>query len=121
MSAASNAKWIAEHPGYSAKYYAAHRTEMIAASARRRTALRDDVLTHYGSRCVCCGEDRKVFLALDHINGGGNADRKEVGHCTVFHRWIIKNNYPPTIQILCYNCNNAKERGVCPHQERRQV
>lgn len=113
------AKWRAEHPDYAAKYYADHRDEMRAASANRRAALRKAVLTHYGGRCVCCGEDREVFLALDHINGGGNAQRKDTGKWgTPFYLSLIINGYPPDMQILCHNCNMAKERGICPHQKR---
>jgi hypothetical protein len=31
---------------------------------------------------------------------------------------IIKNNFPPEFQILCFNCNLGRSRsgGVCPHE-----
>jgi hypothetical protein len=61
------------------------------------------------------------FLALDHINGGGNAHRREVTGSAKggpkFYYWLRDNNYPPGFQVLCHNCNQAKATyGRCPHQ-----
>lgn len=75
-----------------------------------------ECLNHYSNgipKCVCCEEKEIMFLALDHIDGGGNKHRKGKGNIT---RWIIKNNFPPIFQILCHNCNLAKGfYGKCPH------
>ena len=87
-------------------------------------AVKDLVLKHYSNgkpQCACCGESIYDFLAIDHINGGGNAHRKAVtkGHgSTEFYRWLIKNNLPEGYQVLCHNCNYGKWRnnGVCPHK-----
>ena len=57
------------------------------------------------------------FLTLDHIEG-----RKKMGHSKLLagyklQRWARENDYPPTLQVLCYNCNMAKGLfGRCPHQ-----
>ena len=84
--------------------------------------LRMQILTHYGGNppiCKCCGEKEIKFLAIDHIDGFGNAHKRKVGHSDKFYNWIKKNNYPPTLQILCHNCNMAKGfYGKCPHQEK---
>jgi hypothetical protein len=78
--------------------------------------VREEVIAHYGGKCICCGEKEFVFLTIDHINGGGNKHRKEVGPSSI-PRWLRKNNYPKGYQILCHNCNQAKNiKGVCPHQ-----
>lgn len=80
-----------------------------------RAKIRKIVIQHYGSKCVCCGESRYEFLALDHKNGGGNQHRREVGFDIT--RWIYKNDFPPIFQILCHNCNTAKGcYGYCPHE-----
>ncbi len=75
-------------------------------------------LNHYGNnnpKCVCCGERELKFLALDHIDGGGNKHRIGKGNMSV---WAIKNDFPPIFQILCHNCNCAKGfYGSCPHKE----
>lgn len=80
----------------------------------KRRAL---VISHYGSQCACCGESQDVFLALDHIDGGGNKHRKELKSKSLWD-WIIKNNFPDGFQVLCHNCNAGKYRngGVCPHK-----
>lgn len=79
------------------------------------------VLEHYGNKCACCGEAQYEFLAIDHIDGNGNAHRKAIsngrknGH---IYGWLIKNEFPKGFQILCHNCNLAKGfYGVCPHSK----
>jgi hypothetical protein len=89
---------------------------------RYKEKLRKKVFGHYSGEkivCACCGESVIEFLSLDHINGGGNKQRKEIGtrggH--QFYQWIVNNNYPPGFQVLCFNCNHAKHIcGTCPHQ-----
>ena len=78
---------------------------------------REDVLAHYGNKCECCGEDKKEFLSIDHINGGGNKHRKDIGHLNIYV-WLKRNNYPKGFRILCHNCNMAKAfYGYCPHKK----
>lgn len=85
-------------------------------------------LIKYGPGCMCCGEDREPFLVIDHVDGGGNAHRQVVvggkngaraGGGPYFYRWLRLNGYPSGFQVLCANCNMAKDRpGGCPHQVR---
>lgn len=77
--------------------------------------IKKQVIEHYGGFCICCKESNLVFLAIDHLNGGGSKERAKVGHGTQFYRWLIKNNYPEGYQVLCHNCNFAKRMGPCPH------
>ena len=91
-------------------------------SRQCRERLRVRVITKYGGKCTCCGEDNLVFLAIDHIKGDGNQHRKKLfgdKHTSyLFYRWLEKNNFPSGFQVLCHNCNFAKWRcGVCPHQK----
>jgi hypothetical protein len=81
---------------------------------------REAVLDHYGRECACCGESEPMFLTVDHVNNDGNEHRREVVPSQLT-TWIVKNNFPPGFQILCWNCNCGKHRngGVCPHQQRR--
>ena len=68
--------------------------------------LRDAVLEQYGKQCASCGFDTDVrILQLDHINGGGNTERRQIGV-----RGIRKNalQHPEQYQLLCPNCNWTK-------------
>lgn len=70
--------------------------------------------------CTCCGEKNFFCLTLDHIDGLGKKHRKEIGVSGSgnFAQWLRLNNFPPGIQVLCYNCNFAREKcgGICPHK-----
>jgi len=69
----------------------------------------------YGGKCACCGENNWAFLEFDHINNDGKQHRKEIGRNMI--KWLIDNNFPDNIQLLCSNCNKAKGLyGACPHE-----
>lgn len=89
-------------------------------AVRRRMRL--EALQAYGGEspsCVCCGEATLLFLSLDHVNGGGHAQRKETGGGG-FYIWLRRHDYPAGFRVLCHNCNFGRQLngGVCPHQER---
>ena len=99
-------------------YRLAHYDEEMAKDKARTSALRKEVLRHYGGRCACCGEATPEFFEIDHINGGGNWHRKKINKKggKSFYIWLKKNNFPPEFQVLCSNCNHAKGcYGACPH------
>jgi hypothetical protein len=100
--------------------YRENNVEKIRALSRKyQKELRPRVLAGYGAKCVCCGETRYEFLALDHINGGGKAHVKTSKN--IHYRDALKRNFPPDYQILCHNCNMAKGfYGFCPHEKERQ-
>lgn len=83
-----------------------------------RLRVRYDVFNHYGMKCACCGESRWQFLTIDHINGGGNKQRIELGmKGHKFHRWLRRQGYPEGYRTLCYNCNCVRGHlGYCPHE-----
>lgn len=90
------------------------------ASIARLHAARVAALMHYSSgamRCACCGEQHLNFLALDHVNGEG--PRMQGGRLggNVFFVWLVREGFPPGLQVLCHNCNCAKGvRPECPHR-----
>lgn len=84
-----------------------------------RRALRMKALRAYGGpepACACCGEREPLFLALDHVNGGGRRQRKELGGGG-YWSWLRKNSYPAGFRVLCHNCNFGRQinGGTCPH------
>lgn len=68
------------------------------------------ILNAYGGKCACCGINEPTFLTVDHIDGGGEKHRRNVGEGTHFYKWIVKNNFPKSLQLLCANCNTSKMR-----------
>jgi ferric-dicitrate binding protein FerR (iron transport regulator) len=89
-----------------------------ASKLAYRIRRRKEVLQQYGGICACCGETRWQFLAIDHIEGHGNAHRKMVGEGYQFYQWLRNNNFPKGFRVLCHNCNTAIGHwGKCPHQE----
>ena len=82
--------------------------------------LRDDVINAYGGKCACCGETRKEYLSIDHKNGNGNKQKREIGVAgsTGLYYWLRQNNYPKGFQVLCFNCNMGKRNySVCPRDK----
>jgi hypothetical protein len=101
---------------YRREYHRKNGDQIRARNAAWRWERRLKVLAAYGGKCVCCGESTPEFLVLDHINGGGTAERKQLGNGNEIIAQLIREGYPETMQILCANCNMAKERpGGCPH------
>ncbi len=97
-----------------------HGPERRHAQKKHYYKLKKIVFEHYGAVCDCCGENEVRFLTIDHINNDGAEHRKEVAAGAVFFKWIIINNFPNTVRILCFNCNSGRYHngGVCPHEER---
>lgn len=95
---------------------ATNREQRLAVWAVKRT----QALEAYGGTnpmCVCCSESQPLMLALDHMNGGGGKQHRELGGGG-FYVWLRRNNYPSGFQVLCHNCNMARQLngGVCPHK-----
>jgi hypothetical protein len=98
-----------------------HCRECLDKIRVRVGTLKAEVVSAYGGKCNCCGEDEFLFLQIDHVNGGGKKDRDAGLFSTTWYRWLKANNYPKEYQLLCANCNWGKHLngGVCPHQDRR--
>ena len=102
------------------EHYQAHTEEFLARRRKYRTELRLEVLVHYSQSppsCSCCNEKHLEFLAIDHINGGGNQHLKKLGmRGSRFYSWLRRNHYPHEYRVLCHNCNSSYGAyGYCPH------
>lgn len=100
--------------------YAVNRQAHIDTGKKYRVSLRMSTLAAYGGKCNCCGESREVFLALDHIHGGGSEEADRLGGGTALYRRLRNAGYPKDkYQLLCHNCNWAKHHtgGNCPHKQ----
>ncbi len=80
----------------------------------RTRELKQIVLDHYGQRCNCscgCSVTKFEHLTIDHKNNDGASQRKDGryrgGNAT--YRYAINAKFPDDLQILCWNCNCAKQ------------
>lgn len=90
----------------------------IAREREKNSRDRRTCYERYGQRCACCGETQYEFLTFDHVNNDGARHRAEIGGGGAICRWLIKNNFPETVQVLCWNCQWGRRIcGICPHQK----
>lgn len=102
-----------------------HKEKVVALNAKwqseRRFLHREQVVTGYGHKCICCGESETLFLEIHHPNRDGKADRARTGGNTyTFYKWLIENNFPKGYDLLCANCHRAihqSKDGICPHKK----
>jgi hypothetical protein len=102
------------------KEYARRNPESKTGQLRKwRQARRLAVIAGYGGKCECCGETRQEFLAVDHIHGGGKADRARFSSSGSFYFWLIQQGFPrDKYRLLCHNCNTSIGLyGYCPHAQ----
>ena len=85
----------------------------------KRVQLKNLIFDTYGRFCSCCGETRVEFLSLDHVGGWGASHRKELNNNQIsLYKWVIKNDFPNSIRVLCFNCNQSHSIfGYCPHEK----
>jgi len=102
------------------KWYQNNRDRYDQSQREYRHRLINDVINGYGGKCACCDETRKEYLSIDHIDGNGNKQRREIGVSSSreFYCWLRQNNYPEGFQVLCFNCNMGKGNySVSPHNK----
>jgi hypothetical protein len=104
---------------YKKRYYRCKKCSKLNRD-KLRAFLKEEVFKSYGNKCICCGEDNIIFLTIDHISNDGAKHRKNIGSNQIYS-WLKKRGYPKdNYQILCFNCNFAKQFGECPHKFRKQ-
>lgn len=74
--------------------------------AMAKDRIKEKVLDLLGRQSAWCGFDDERVLQLDHVNGGGNKERKELRCQYSVYRRVL--DYPSEYQILCANCNWIK-------------
>jgi hypothetical protein len=83
-----------------------------------RFQLKIQCLIVYGKngKVQCCWRGCQVtnadMLTIDHVEDNGCDNRLPGGRRrggSGFHRWLIKNNFPPGLQTLCCNHQQLKE------------
>jgi hypothetical protein len=106
--------------------YKIWRDKALLVQSKKAQKLKSQIVDNYGGKCACCGISELCFLSIDHINNDGyktrerndGTKRKNRVSGYLFYEKIIKENFPRDLQILCFNCNTAKQhnKGICPHK-----
>ena len=100
-------------PAKRQEHYAQNKEKYLARNKRWYEKLRLDTLRHYSPNLTCqkCGFDDSRALTIDHIDGGGDAHRRDLAKsvsrmpgCWYLYRWLRDNGYPPGYRALCMNC-----------------
>lgn len=88
------------------------------SDVRRMKKLKESIFNLLGDRCVCCGENERSFLTVDHINHDGAEHRRLVGGGRKIYQDILKQGCPKDkYRIFCMNCNWAtRYKTECPHK-----
>lgn len=91
-----------------------------------RDRIKRKIFSHYGNgqmRCNRCGFDDIRCLSVDHINGDGCIQRRDLSYSSgsKFYTWIIKNGFPDNLQILCMNCQFIKRNENNEHSKRNHA
>jgi hypothetical protein len=119
-------KFKANHPEYLAKrriwfreWTRNNRASYNKSKWKYRDALKARAIAYYSdgtSKCAWCGHSDLDALCLDHINDDGALDRKRLkisgrgnGSGSRTYEALSKLGFPPGYQVLCANCNMAKE------------
>ena len=92
------------------------RREKIAQQQKEyRKRIKEETIVAYGGICTCCGENRKQFLTIEHLNGRDETNKDSRSYNE--YARLRSLGYPKDgITVLCYNCNCAKNiYGSCPH------
>lgn len=78
-----------------------------------RAKLKTEVYALLGGKCINCGFSDVRALQIDHINGGGLKDKREIPNASnylSYYAHIIDSikNGEQKYQLLCANCNWIK-------------
>ena len=92
-----------------------------ASKKHRAEVLWSQILDSYGPFCSCCGEIRRRFLTLEHVNQDGKAHReRRTGRYAIYLDVVNEGCPTDKYAILCLNCNWARRFGPCPHELERE-
>lgn len=111
----SNKRWRETHLEQererSRRWYKDHIEYERSRGRAKNQRIKVEVLSHYSGgipHCAICRESRLVCLSIDHIRGGGNKHKKDLGIIVVIYQWLRGQGYPDGYQVLCMNCQFAK-------------
>lgn len=91
------------------EFYSKNKEELNDKNRERVIRINKEIFLLLGDHCVECGETEKQFLTVDHIYNDRKQERRY--NSLVWKLDIIEGKSEVTkYQILCRNCNEAKQR-----------
>lgn len=96
------------------KYYQRHKEQIYKRRNDQRKErvrrFRKEILELLGNKCEVCNESDWRCLQIDHVNGGGNQERKKLYNLDSRYKYMLEKirNGSKDYQILCSNCNWKK-------------
>lgn len=96
--------------------------EYAPKRASQRIREREKLLDAFGRKCVRCGYDADIrALQIDHVNGGGTAERRQFPNFQAYYAYILENVASGKYQVLCANCNVIKRMEEREHGKRPET
>lgn len=86
-----------------------HLGDSVRRDQKTRATRRARVIAALGGKCVVCSITDARILRVDHVNGGGGAERKETGKGAAYWNEVIANK-DGRFQLLCVRCHRIKTR-----------
>jgi hypothetical protein len=84
----------------------ANREHWVAQQKEARLRTRRAILALFGGKCAVCEIADPIVLDLDHIGGGGGADRRAGrDHTTLYRTVLADEKIQSNFRLLCRNCN----------------
>lgn len=103
---------------YQREYYQRNRERELerfrAANARAYQRLKAEIVERLGGVCRACSHVDVRVLQIDHVNGGGAAERKSQGHAKtlrLIRDFLRASPEQSEYQLLCANCHALKTLG----------
>ena len=103
---------------YQRAYYQKKRDEVLPrmreANLRSYHKMKNEAVDRLGAVCSNCDHNDRRVLQIDHVNGGGGAERKRQGAATTLRRirdFLRENPDQSEYQLLCANCHALKTLG----------
>lgn len=72
--------------------------------------LKEQIFELLGNKCIRCDFSDPRALQIDHINGGGQKERKRFPSHKMFYMYVLRQLKAGSkdYQLLCANCNWIK-------------
>jgi len=114
---AANEKFRQSSNAAAKRYRERNKQRLSERNRIRYRQMKTTIIKRYGGKCECCNESRIEFLVIDHVEGGGTGERKNLSPTGVFRKLLMSEEIMTGYRVLCHNCNSALAYyGYCPHQ-----